>query len=145
MSLHTWCRQGPHNSSSCTTFTLSSHWRRADTCKKSLASMHAGLLQLCPTHCDPVDCGLPGFSVREGDSSRKNTRVYWPVLVAIPFQSPISPAALATSSPEFLLPEPRRPMQLHHLHTWPSLGQTQVLQDSSRSKSQWTTHIQRWT
>ena len=32
--------------------------------KKSLASMHAGLLQLCLTLCDPVDCGLPGFSVR---------------------------------------------------------------------------------
>ena len=32
--------------------------------KKSPASMHAGLLQSCPTLCNPVDCGLPLFSVR---------------------------------------------------------------------------------
>ena len=31
--------------------------------KKSFVSMHAGSLQLCRTLCDPVDCGLPGFSV----------------------------------------------------------------------------------
>ena len=34
--------------------------------KKSLASMGAGSPQFCPTLCDPVDCGLPGFSAREG-------------------------------------------------------------------------------
>ena len=34
--------------------------------KKSLVFMHAGSLQSCPTLFDPVDCGLPGFSVREG-------------------------------------------------------------------------------
>ena len=28
--------------------------------------MHAGSLWLYLTPCDPVDCGLPGFSVREG-------------------------------------------------------------------------------
>ena len=28
--------------------------------------------QLCPTLCDPMDCSLPGFSVR-GDSPGKNT------------------------------------------------------------------------
>ena len=33
---------------------------------KSLVFMSAGLLQSCLTLCDPVDCGLPGFSVREG-------------------------------------------------------------------------------
>ena len=32
--------------------------------KKSLASMCTGLLWSCPTLCSPVDCGLPGFSVR---------------------------------------------------------------------------------
>ena len=35
--------------------------------------------------CDPVDCGLPGFSVREWVSPDKNTGSYWPILVAIPF------------------------------------------------------------
>jgi len=32
--------------------------------KKSFASMHTGSLQSCAALCDPVDCGLPGFSVR---------------------------------------------------------------------------------
>ena len=58
-------RQGPHKPSSWATFMLNSHWGRAATSKKSLASMHTGSLWLCPTLCNPVDCGLPGFSVRE--------------------------------------------------------------------------------
>ena len=37
------------------------------------------------TLCDPVDCGLPGFSVREESSTGKHTGAYWPILVAIPF------------------------------------------------------------
>ena len=37
------------------------------------------------TLCDLLDCGLPGFSVREGSSPGKNSRAYWPRLVAIPF------------------------------------------------------------
>ena len=36
--------------------------------QKSLASMCAGSLQSCLTLCDPVDCGLPGFSGRKGGS-----------------------------------------------------------------------------
>ena len=44
MSLYTWHCQGPHNPSSCATFTLSSHWGRAVTGKKeSLVSMDAGV------------------------------------------------------------------------------------------------------
>ena len=66
MSLHTWHRQGPCKPSSCTTFMLNSHWGRAATGrKKSLAFMHTGSLRLCPTLFNPVDCGLPDFSVRE--------------------------------------------------------------------------------
>ena len=53
--------------------------------QKSLASMYAGSLQSCLTLCDPVDCGLPGLSVRVGSSPGKNTGVYWPILVAIFF------------------------------------------------------------
>ena len=30
--------------------------------------------QLCPTHCNPMDCSLPGSSVH-GDSPGKKTRV----------------------------------------------------------------------
>ena len=93
----------------------------------------------------PEDCGLPGFSVREGGSPGKNSGVYWPILVAIPFESTIFPATLAASSLEYwVLPEPLQPTQLHHLHTWPSQGQTHVLQGSLRSKPQWTTHMQKW-
>jgi len=62
-----------------------SHWGRAATGQKSHTSMQAGLLRECPTLCDPVDCGLLGFSVREGGSPHKNTGAYWSILVAIPF------------------------------------------------------------
>ena len=65
MSLHTWHHQGPRKPSSCATFMLSSPWGRTATGKKRLVSMHAGSLWLYLTPCDPVDCGLPGFSVRE--------------------------------------------------------------------------------
>ena len=106
MSLHTLHHQGPREPSSCATFALNSHEGRVATGKKNLASMRAGSLRLCPTLCDPVDCGLPGFSVR-GGSPGKNTGMYWPMLVAIPFYSTIFPAALAANSPEYLvLPEP---------------------------------------
>ena len=100
MSLHNWRRQGPHDLSSCTTFTLNRHWGRAATGKKRPASMCSGLLLSCPTLCDPVDYGLSGFSVREGGSPGKNTGAYWPTLSAIPFESTVFPAALATNSPE---------------------------------------------
>ena len=66
MSLNTLCCQGIHKPSSCTIFTLDSHWEKAVTRKKNLVPMHAGSLWLCPTLCDPVDCGLPGLSVGEG-------------------------------------------------------------------------------
>ena len=49
MSLHTWGCQGSRKPSSCATFMLNPHWGRAATGKKSLASMHMGLLHLCPT------------------------------------------------------------------------------------------------
>ena len=121
--------QGPHKPSSCTTFMLKPQRDRAATGKRSLASMPTGSLRSCPTLCCPVDCGLPGFSVRERCSPDKNPGAYWPILVTIPFWSTVFPAALATNSPEYLeLPEPLQPKQLHHLHTWPSQGQTQVLQ-----------------
>ena len=84
MFLHTRCHQGPRKPSSCTTFTLSSHWGRAATGKKVLhlyTQGHFGRVSLC----DPVNCGLPGFSVRERGSPGKNTGAYWPILVAIPF------------------------------------------------------------
>ena len=65
MSLHTLRHQGPHKPSSCTTFTPNSNWGTAATGKKkNLGSIHTGSLWSCSSLCDPVDCGLPGFSVR---------------------------------------------------------------------------------
>ena len=85
------------------------------------------------------------MAVREEDSPGKRIGVYWPILVPIPFQGTVFPAALAANSPEYLvLPEPLQPKQLHHLHTWPSQGQTQFLQGSLRSKPQWMNHMQKW-
>ena len=84
MSLHTWHHQGSCDQSSSTTFRLNPHWGRVATGKKSLASVHTGSLWSCPTLCNPVDCGLPGFSVRERGSLGKNTGVYWPILLPYP-------------------------------------------------------------
>ena len=39
--------------------------------QKNLASMHAGSLRSCLTLSDPIDCGLPVFSVREGSSTAR--------------------------------------------------------------------------
>ena len=141
MSLHTLHHQGPREPSSCATFALNSHEGRVATGKKNLASMRAGSLRLCPTLCDPVDCGLPGFSVRGALWARILEHIcqYW---LSYPSRAL---AALVASSPEYLvLPEPLLLKQLHHLHTWPSQGQTQVLQGSLRSKPQWIMHIQTW-
>ena len=68
---------GSLQAKSCATFTLNSHWGRAARGKKkSLASVRTGSLQWCRTVCAPADCGLPGFSFREGSSLGKNTGVY---------------------------------------------------------------------
>ena len=53
--------------------------------KKVLRLCTQGHFSCAHTLCSPVDCGLLGFSVREGGSAGKNTGAYWPVLVAIPF------------------------------------------------------------
>ena len=98
--------------------------------------MHAGSLLSCPAFCDPVDCGLPGFSVRGVLQARILERIgqYW---FLYPSRTLLFSAAVAANSPEYLvLPEPLQPKQLHHLHTWPSQGQTQALQGSLRSKPQ---------
>ena len=44
--------------------------------KTQVLCLCAGSLQSCPTLCDPVDCGLPGFSGREGVPRQE----HWSVL-----------------------------------------------------------------
>ena len=137
MSLHFWCHQGPHKPSNCATFTLNSQQGRAATGKNSLMSMRAGLLWSSPTLYDPVDrllCQGGGFSRQE----------YWSELASTGCHTLLEHYISCCPScqlPWYLvLPEPLQPKQLHHFHTWPSQGQTQVLQGSLRSKPQWTTH-----
>ena len=88
MFLHTWCLQGPCKPSSCTTFTLNSHWDRATTGKKKekkkpfvyvwrVASVVSNYLQLCRL--------WPARLLCQGGSPGKNTGTNWPRLVAIPF------------------------------------------------------------
>ena len=118
-----------------------------ETCHKQKKSSHLCMwghfhrVQLVVTLCTMACQASVG-----GHSPGKNTRVYWPLLVSIPFfRSTIFPAALVADSSEYLvLPQTLRPKQLHHLHTWPSQGQPQVLQGSLRSKPLWTNHMQWW-
>ena len=144
MSLHTWCCQSLHKPSSYATFMLNPHWGRAATGQKVSCLCTQCHFSCVSTLCNPVDCGLPGFSARVGFSRQE----YWSISAntgSIPIKNTIFHAALAANSPEYLvLPESLQPKQLHHLHTWPSQGQTQVLQGNLGSKPQWTTHRQRW-
>ena len=143
VSLHTRRHQAPHKPSSCTTFRLKPHWGRAATGKKVLGLFmrgHFGHFQLFVT-LQTVSCQA---SLTVGASRQQ----HWSVLANTGCHTlleAIFPAAPAANSPEDLvLPEPLRPKQLPHRHTWPSQGQTQALQGSLRSKPQWTTHMQRW-
>ena len=80
---------------------------RGQSCRRqrNLASVYAEPLRSCPALGGPIDWAAR--SLRQGDSRGKNTGAYWPVLVAIPFESTIFPAALAANSPGYLvLPEP---------------------------------------
>jgi len=118
VSLHTWSHHGPRKPSGCTTFMLNSHWGRAATGKKSLVSMCTGSLQSCPTLCDAVDCGLPGFSVMEGGSPGQE---YWSVLAnagchtlldhyiscCTSHQLPCVPGAARTSPTQAVAPPPQ--------------------------------------
>ena len=107
MSLNNWHCQGPREPSSCAIFTINSHWAELPQAKKKtciyaprVTSGVSSSLQPCrlwPTRLLCQKMGSPG----------KNTGAYWPILVAIPFQSTIFPAALAANSPEYLVqPEP---------------------------------------
>ena len=122
MSLYTWYCQGPLNPSNCATFKLNPHWGRAATGKKKSCIYAHGVASVVSNSLQP--CGLwPARLLCQRGSPCKNTGVYWPMLVVIPFWSTIFPAALATNSPEYLvLPKRLQPKQLHHLHTCPHWG-----------------------
>ena len=142
MSPHTWCCQGPYKSNSCTTFTLNSHWGRAATGKKkkkkSLAFMHAGLLQPCLTLCNPVDCGLPGFSVREGILQARileHIGQYWSPYPfrALYFLLLLPPTPLGT----WCCQNPCDPSSCTTCTPGPHRGKPKPFRAASGAKSQW--------
>ena len=79
MSLRTWRPQGPHDPSSCATFTVKLPEAGLLQEKEVLHLCKTGLLQSRPALCDPVDCGWPGISV----SGVLQARI--PEWVAVPF------------------------------------------------------------
>ena len=89
--------------------------------KKSLVSKHGGLLQLCPTLWNPVDCGLPGFSVR-----RFSRQEYWSILANSGCHTLLEnyiSCCPHCNSPEYLvLSESLWAKQLHHL-LWTTIWQ----------------------
>ena len=143
MSLNTRRHQGPCKPSSCSTFTLHSHWAELPQAKKkSLVFMCAEPLRSCRTLCDPVDCGLQGFFVREGVLQARILEHIG--LYSLPYLS----RALY-----FLLPYPPTP-----LSTWccwnpcdpsscttstpePHRGKPKPSRAASETKPQWTTHM----
>ena len=120
------------------TLTLSSHWNRAATAKKKKifkSCVHACRVALVPSaSLRPWRLWPARLLCRRGGTPGKNTGVFLANTGCHTHQSTVFPAALAANPPEYLvLPEPLRPKQLHHFHTWPSQGQTQALQASLRN------------
>ena len=142
MSLHTWRRQGPPRQPAAppSHSTLAGQscrgQEKACICAHRVASVVSGSLQPCRLW--PAGFSVRGLSRQEHWSGLPSSGCHT-------FWSTVYPAAPAANPPEDLVrPEPLRPKQLPHLHTWPSQGRTQVPQGSLRSKPQWTTHVQRW-
>jgi len=146
MSLHTWRHQGPCKPSSCTTLTLSFHWGRAATDKKKkklgLVFMRAGSLRSCLTLCDPIDCGLPGFSVRDGVLQAKileHIGQYWLPYPsrALYFLLPYLPTPLST----WCCQNPCNPSSCTTSTPGPHRGKPKPSRAGSGAKPQQTTHM----
>ena len=111
--------------------------------KKNLVSIYTGLVQSCQTLCNPVDCGLPGFTVRgfcrqEYWSIWANTGCHTLLenyISCCPsYQLLWVPGAARTPVTQAAAPPPHLALT----------GKTQVLQGRLRSKPPWMTHMQRW-
>ena len=85
MSLHTWCCQGPRKPSSCATFMLNSHWGRVATGKKKSCIYAHRVTSVMSNSLQPCRLWPARILCQRGSSPGKNTRAYWPILVAIPF------------------------------------------------------------
>ena len=86
--------------------------------------MRAGLLQSCPTRCNPVDCGLPGFSVTGVFQARILERIgqYW-----LPYPSQIRSDKLLSRVRLFATPWiAARQASLSITNSWSSLRLTTI-------------------
>ena len=138
MSLHTWHHQGPCKPSSYPPSHSTLTGAELPQAKKSYIYAHSVTLVVSDSATLwPVAC-----QACQGRFSRQE---YWSVLANTGCHTLLKHYISCCHSrqpPEYLvLPEPLRPKQLHHLHTWPSQGQTQALQGSLRSKPQWMSHM----
>ena len=137
MSLHTWHRRSPHKPSSCATFTLNSQ-KKSCIYAYRVTSVVSNSLQ---------PCGLwPARLLCQGGGLNTGYRQeYWSILANTGRHTLLELYTSCRPSRQpleyLVLPEPLGPKQLPHLHTWPSRGQTQVLQGRLRSKPQWTIHM----
>ena len=110
---------GPCKPNGYTTFTLNSHWGGAATGKKKKSCIYAHRVTLVMSNCLwPVDCGLPGFSVRGVLQARMLESIgqYWLpcpsralyfLLPSLPTplstwccQNPCDPSSRTTSTPD---------------------------------------------
>ena len=116
---------GTHKPSSCATFTLNSHWGR-DARGKTMSCVYAHSItsvvsdSFRPCRLWPARplCQGGGFSRQE----------YWSILANTGCHTLLEHYISCCPSRQLLwylvLPESLQPKQLHHLHTWPSQGQT---------------------
>ena len=82
--LHTWSSQCQCNPCSCTTFMLNPLLGRAATGKKMSCVYACRITLVVPNSLSPYGLWLVRPLCHRG-SPGKNTGVYWPILVAIPF------------------------------------------------------------
>ena len=135
MSLHTWCCQGPCKPSSCATFMQLSLGQSCHTQKK-VSRLACRVTSVVPDSLQPCRLWPARLLCWGGVFSRQE---YWSILANTVYHTLLEhhiSCCPSCNPPEYLvLPEPLRPKQLHHLHTWPSQGQTQALQGSLRSSA----------
>ena len=91
-----------------------------------LVSMHAKSLQLCPTHCNPMDSSLPGSSVHEILPER-NTGVgchallqgiFPPGIEPTSLRSPALPGGFFTTTSPSLSPNIQAECHIQNNQTW---------------------------
>ena len=75
--------------------------------------MHAKLLHLCPTLCDPMDCSLPGSSVNGIPQARILEEVVIPLPQGNRPDSGIEPGSLSLQADSLLSEPSGKPTHSH--------------------------------